>query len=82
MSAEKRLRFWEMTTLTPVSHNFQNLQVPGVIAVLSPNPNFQVPGFIEPKLSDVIKPQKSCIMGDKLNLFIFFFIILAFIVRY
>ena len=48
-----------MTTLTAVGQSIQNFQVPGVIAVLSPNPNFQVPGVIEPQLSGVIKPQKS-----------------------
>ena len=43
-----------MTTVTPVGQNIQNFKVTGVIAVLSPNPNFQVPGFIEPHLSGAI----------------------------
>ena len=47
-----------MTTITRVCQNIQNFKVPGVIAVLSPNPNFQVLGVIEPQFSAVLKPQK------------------------
>ena len=51
MSSEKRLRFREMTTITPVGQNIQN---------------FQVPGVIEPQLSGVIKPQKSGVIATPL----------------
>ena len=48
-----------MATLTPVGQNIKNFEAPGVIAVISPNSNFQVPGVIEPQKSVVINPQKS-----------------------
>ena len=48
-----------MTAITPVGPNIQNFEVPGDIAVISPNPNFQVPGVIKPQNSIFIKPQKS-----------------------
>ena len=48
-----------MATLTPVGQNIKNFEAPGVIAVISPNSNFQVSGVIEPQKFVVIKPQKS-----------------------
>ena len=48
-----------MTTITQIGLYIQNFQVPGVIAVISPNPNFQVPGVIKLQKSVVLKPQKS-----------------------
>ena len=38
-----------MTAITPVGPKIQNLEVPGVIAVISQNPNFQDPGIVKPK---------------------------------
>ena len=40
--------FSEMTAITPVGPNIQNFEVPGVIAVISPNPNFHDAGIIKP----------------------------------
>ena len=52
-----------MTALTPVGPNIQNFEVPGVIVVILPTPNFQVPGVIQPQMSVVIKPQKSGVIA-------------------
>ena len=48
-----------MTSITPVGPIIQNFGIPGVKAVISPNPNFQVSGVREPQDYGVIKPQKS-----------------------
>ena len=55
--------FGEMTALTPVGPNIQNFEVPGVIVVILPTPNFQVPGVVTPQMSVVIKPQKSGVIA-------------------
>ena len=46
--------FGEMTDITPFGPNIQNFEVPGGIVVISPTPNFQVPGVIKPQKSGVI----------------------------
>ena len=50
----KRPYFGEMAAIIPVSPNFE---VPGVIAVISPYPKFQVPVVIKPQKSGVIVTQ-------------------------
>ena len=52
-----------MNAIAPVGLNIQNFEVPGVIVVISPTPNFQVPGVIKPQMSVVIKPQKSGVIA-------------------
>ena len=62
----KRPNFGEMTAIPPVGPNIENFEVPGVIVVISPTPNFQVPGVIKPQMSVVIKPQKSGVIATPL----------------
>ena len=58
----------KMTTITPVGPTIQNFEVPGIKVVISPNPNFQVPGVIKPQMSVVIKPKKSGVIANPLYL--------------
>ena len=37
-----------MTAKIPVGPNIHNFEVPGFIAVISPNPNFHIPGIMGP----------------------------------
>ena len=62
---DKRPYFGEMIVITPVRPNILNFKVPGVIVVISPTPNFQVPGVIKPKMSVVIKPRNSGVIATR-----------------
>ena len=60
---DKRPYFGEMNVIIPVRPNIQNFEVPGVIVVISPTPNFQVPVVIRPQMSVVIKPKKAGVIA-------------------